>query len=245
MSAPRKEVLAEGVEVRVKPCMARQPFTTIYGLCDPDSGEIRYIGKTIYKPERRLTYHLTACRKSIVPSARWMERLRKSGKRPAIIELDTAGDDWANRERFWIEFYRGQGARLLNLSDGGDGVTGIPRTKEWNEKIAAAIRTGSNFQCDTCGKTFWRKRYEINRGNNKFCSRGCFKLSLKGLSRPVSIQCMAAGIAAAASRRRAQTHCKRGHELSGSNLFITQAGSRGCKECRKLHKLAYRARGGK
>ena len=37
-------------------------------------------------------------------------------------------------------------------------------------------------------------------------------------------------------------HCKRGHPLSGDNLFRTTAGSRGCKQCRRLHKLTYRAR---
>lgn len=50
------------------------------------------------------------------------------------------------------------------------------------------------------------------------------------------------GVAAAAEAKRAATHCKRGHELSGQNLFITSGGSRGCKECRKIHKRAYRGK---
>jgi len=47
---------------------------------------------------------------------------------------------------------------------------------------------------------------------------------------------------AAAAARRARTHCKRGHELSGQNLYLHANGSRECKECKKIHKRNYRAR---
>lgn len=39
-------------------------------------------------------------------------------------------------------------------------------------------------------------------------------------------------IAAASAKRKARTHCKRGHELSGENVYIKR-GSRHCKQCRK------------
>lgn len=40
-------------------------------------------------------------------------------------------------------------------------------------KIAAALRTGAHFACETCGASFWRKRKDIKRGHNRFCSRAC------------------------------------------------------------------------
>ena len=39
----------------------------------------------------------------------------------------------------------------------------------------------------------------------------------------------------------AQTHCKRGHELSGSNLYVNN-GCRVCKACRASFTKAYRER---
>lgn len=42
-------------------------------------------------------------------------------------------------------------------------------------------------------------------------------------------------LAKAASVRRQQTHCKRGHILSGGNLYVAKSGSRVCKACRKLN----------
>jgi len=50
------------------------------------------------------------------------------------------------------------------------------------------------------------------------------------------------GIVAAAQEKLSRTHCKRGHPLSGENLFITSGGSRGCKECRRIHSRDSRAR---
>lgn len=55
----------------------------------------------------------------------------------------------------------------------------------------------------------------------------------------LSVARIAELVAAAAAEKSARTHCKRGHPLSGDNLFTTSQGSRGCKECRKIHKATY------
>jgi len=39
---------------------------------------------------------------------------------------------------------------------------------------------------------------------------------------------------AAARARRARTHCKRGHPLSGDNLIPTKNGRRRCRACERL-----------
>lgn len=45
-----------------------------------------------------------------------------------------------------------------------------------------------------------------------------------------------------AAKRRAQTHCKRGHPLSGDNLMIRTNGSRRCRECVRVRARALNAR---
>lgn len=37
----------------------------------------------------------------------------------------------------------------------------------------------------------------------------------------------------AGARMLARTHCPRGHEYSGENLYVTPQGHRHCKECRR------------
>jgi len=41
-----------------------------------------------------------------------------------------------------------------------------------------------------------------------------------------------------AARNSAKTHCKRGHELTGTNLRILRTGSRFCRACRKERERA-------
>jgi len=209
--------------------------TRIYALVD-GSGRTRYIGKTVRTLADRFGQHKRAARTSKLPVGRWLRKHPDATIR--LIETVEAGGDWAARERFWIE----RGENLLNLTTGGEGLAGHTFTPEHRAKIAAALRTGESFQCETCQSEFWRKQRDIAKGNCRFCSRACYAASLKGVSRPLPAIATARGIAAAAKARRSRTQCKRGHPLSGENLFLTSQGSRGCKECRKIHKATYRSK---
>jgi hypothetical protein len=40
----------------------------------------------------------------------------------------------------------------------------------------------------------------------------------------------------------AKTHCKRGHPLSGDNLYLRPDGGRQCKACTRMHRIAFDAR---
>lgn len=246
MSGPwREEILGDGQVRRLPPPSARrQNITTIYALIDPDNGHVRYVGKTIYLPERRLTFHINTIPKNAhLPSARWLKKLTASGKRPSITILETVpiGNDWKDRERFWIANFRPNG-KLLNLTDGGEGIAGLPRSDATRKKIASAQRRGAEFSCEICGSQFWRRPSAIKSGDCRFCSKKCYQASQRGKSKPISRIFTERGIAAAAAVRASQTHCLRGHPLSGPNLLINSQGHRVCKECRKLHKLNYRSR---
>ena len=46
-----------------------------------------------------------------------------------------------------------------------------------------------------------------------------------------------------AAKQARQTHCKRGHALSGRNLYFAPAGRRVCRACNVLHSRNARARG--
>lgn len=220
---------------------------TIYALCHPRTGIVRYVGKTANDPHRRLVYHIHASNKHTrhLPSGRWLQKLKQDGLRPIVATIELAGSDWAEREAFWIKKFRSYGFDLLNLTDGGEGLRGYVPTEEHKEKIAASIRTGSHKNCILCGCSFWRKLNEIALGNDKFCSRKCYTNSLRGVSRPVPPLTTERGVTAAAEIRRARTDCKRGHPLSGDNVFVAAGSRRVCKECRKIHKLTYRAKGGR
>lgn len=214
---------------------------TIYALCEMETGERRYVGKTTKRPGRRLTEHCWAAKTSHLPVGRWIRKQTKNGRHPTIevLELVPAGGDWEAREAAWIATLPRQ--RRLNITDGGEGLPGLHMAgTDHARRISESLRRGRSFSCEHCGAEFWRKPNEIASGDCRFCSRECYHASQKGISKPVSELFAKRGIAAAAHARRSQTHCKRGHPLSGENLYVNRKGLRVCKACRKLHKLAFR-----
>src|SRR5690242_15102411 len=72
--------------------------TFIYGLVDPVNRQLRYVGKTVLDPRRRLTAHLWAARTSVRKRHlfAWLSSLQASGTFPDmfIIEEIEPGGDW-------------------------------------------------------------------------------------------------------------------------------------------------------
>lgn len=119
--------------------------TLIYGLIDPRTQELRYVGKTTLKPRQRLKTHRYAARekgKKTYANA-WITDLLRNGLDPELFIIDEIppGDDWIAAEQFYIEYFRFIGAKLCNLSIGGEGATGYCHSPE---SIAKSIRRGSD-----------------------------------------------------------------------------------------------------
>lgn len=97
--------------------------TTIYGLVDPATRELRYVGKTQQRPAQRKAYHESLARRRgrKSPVYCWIRSLHAGGNRPEMIELETVvTGDWREAETFWIAYARALGARLTNCTAGGD-----------------------------------------------------------------------------------------------------------------------------
>lgn len=157
--------------------------TRIYALCDPTNDEIRYVGKTVQSLRSRLLQHRRAGRRGNLPVNRWMnkhEGENLTGPFIRMLELVPSGQDWEARETHWISELSANGANLLNLTRGGEGLPGHSFSEDHRAKIAAALRTGAHCKCIRCGEVFWRKANQISRGHNKFCSRTCANKHNKG-----------------------------------------------------------------
>lgn len=111
----------------------------IYGLIDPRTSEVRYVGWT-YDVRRRFHEHLTgAKRERNTYKAAWVYQLDKLGLTPLCQVLESGtGDGWAAAEKKWIAYYRNAGHKLTNLTDGGEGVVGYIFTEPARQKMSAA-----------------------------------------------------------------------------------------------------------
>lgn len=91
----------------------------IYGLFDPDSGQIRYIGKA-NNAAKRLKSHLWDARHNKRPICNWIRGLVAQGKLPRLEVLEIVDRaSWQVAEKRVIAEYR-KTSQLLNLADGGD-----------------------------------------------------------------------------------------------------------------------------
>jgi len=117
----------------------------VYGLLDPWTGELRYIGQTtmgMKRPHQHATpYYLRIEGNSW--KANWIRKLLRDGEKPIVVILDescTSAEMVAAREVALIAEYRAKGARLTNQSEGGIGPVGLKRSRESVERGAAKRR---------------------------------------------------------------------------------------------------------
>jgi len=92
----------------------------IYGLYDPVTKKIRYIGKAKCAV-KRLKGHLREKNRMKSPLYQWINKLKKSGHSPIMKVISSVPEDsWRDAEMLAIKFFRDNGERLLNVADGGD-----------------------------------------------------------------------------------------------------------------------------
>lgn len=112
----------------------------IYMLKDPDTLEIRYIGKTKQPLRRRWFGHITHSRLTRTSHVScWIYSLTQLGKKPLIELIEECEENvWTEREQYWIAFYKEQ---LTNHSIGGEaGSLGYVCTDEHKKKISNALK---------------------------------------------------------------------------------------------------------
>ena len=138
----------------------------IYGLYDPRTYELRYVGKSD-KPRQRLAGQLNEARGT--HRCNWIQQLKRAGLRPLQVILDASppGPGWEVVERAYIAGARVAGYRLTNGTDGGEGVPGLsPEVRERmrQAKIGskASPETRAKMSAAKKGRTYhseeWRRR---------------------------------------------------------------------------------------
>lgn len=95
----------------------------IYGLTDPRTGLIRYVGKTDH-PRLRLRAHIEDALATYAdtPKKVWIRELMVDAHQaPTMVILEDAVGNWRKREQWWIAFGKRLGWPLTNSTAGGDG----------------------------------------------------------------------------------------------------------------------------
>lgn len=155
--------------------------TYIYALKEPATNRVRYVGKTIQKPESRLASHISVAkhgRKKDYAHC-WIKSILSRGEKP-ILEIIESGVT-VEREIFWIKHFRKSGV-LTNFTDGGElGNTG----KTWKLSKETIDRTSSRRRKKVymlspdglCVKEIdsvmeFKKQYNLNIGSSNPIKKG-------------------------------------------------------------------------
>lgn len=98
----------------------------VYALASSKEPDIiRYIGRTkSNSPDKRLISHKNHMRRGTKTHVyNWMRSVYRDNDYviATLIEPNLSWEESGERERYWIKFYREQGADLTNISLGGDG----------------------------------------------------------------------------------------------------------------------------
>ncbi len=110
----------------------------VYALLDPRGNEIRYVGVTTRRLRKRLWEHVyKAKRGGRTYRECWIMSLVNLQLEPRIVCLERGeGDSWVEREQHWVGKLKAEGARLTNLTEGGEGVHGWVPHAEFREAMS-------------------------------------------------------------------------------------------------------------
>lgn len=117
------------------------PEIMVYGLYDPDTGDLRYIGKTC-RGWRRIREHLCiSYAKDESHKSRWLRTLFSANKLPTVkvLLVCETNEQALDAEVTAIKDARDRGERLTNITDGGEGFSGLVVTPESSAKCGAAL----------------------------------------------------------------------------------------------------------
>lgn len=115
----------------------------VYGLRDPRTQEIRYIGKSTKGPNRPKEHQaygvVYAKADSHLHRNRWLRRLWEAGLKceVVILQVCSSNDEVNHAEQTWIAIGKAAGT-LTNVTDGGDGTWGRKPSPETLEKMRQA-----------------------------------------------------------------------------------------------------------
>lgn len=134
----------------------------IYVLIGPRTGEFRYVGMTTKGAFRPKEHVIQVCNGEKSHKADWIHQLQALDLEYGIGVLEELENerDLPKAEIKWISCYRGMGARLTNMTDGGDGC--LNPNDETKAKISATLK----------GNTPWNKGLKgVQIVSNETCAK--------------------------------------------------------------------------
>ena len=97
-------------------------MTFIYALVDPETDEIRYVGKADSVKERFASHMREAKQGKHSYKCAWIRQVIEKQQMPKLIVLEEVSqDEWKKAEIYYIAEFKKLGHNLTNIAKGGEG----------------------------------------------------------------------------------------------------------------------------
>lgn len=119
----------------------------IYGLSEPDTGFLRYVGLTTRSLQARFQGHWSTRNCLKTHTASWLNSLDFRGLKPIIETIDSFDsiEELFEAEAWYIEYFRSLGCNLTNLVPGGQKISfGHKNSYNFSEKMKGNQRGKGN-----------------------------------------------------------------------------------------------------
>jgi len=122
----------------------------IYTLSHPETGEVRYVGKTNNLKVRWNGHKSESLRYNRVNHKEyWIKKLLREGLTPKLEVVDEIdSDDWEWLEEYWITQCKAWGFRLTNMTDGGESppsYKGKTHTIEYRKELSKRLTENNPY----------------------------------------------------------------------------------------------------
>lgn len=146
----------------------QEPKTvSIYALLDPKTKQVRYVGVTRFSLARRLGGHIQSALKanSNLHVHNW---IRKINRKPIIQLIEIVSFSvWAEKEIWWIAYYKSQGCKLTNSTIGGEGACGTVPSKAARRRRSEFMKGNTRRKRGTKSKASTKKKISKSLIGNK------------------------------------------------------------------------------
>jgi hypothetical protein len=157
--------------------MESQIKYTTYGLFDPRTIQLKYVGVTTQRLEKRLNTHLKESRKKkessrfLSPKNKWILSLSAINQTPIIIALEDHNNpiDSQNSEKRIISYFKKKGYTLCNGTSGGEQIFDKDKLAHLTPRI---LKRQGHFNARKAALDFatekgWIKGYKTNSQGQK------------------------------------------------------------------------------
>jgi len=134
----------------------------IYGLIDPITQELRYVGKS-KNSEKRLIKHISERNLRDTYKDKWLRKLYNKKLKPEILIIDCVEEkEWQFWEIHYISYFKSIGCRLTNGTKGGDQPPSTKGRKHSEESKIKMSLTKKGKKIPWLNKGFRSEKHKNN-----------------------------------------------------------------------------------